>query len=215
MRRDERGTVVGTILLLLFLFLVLAAAGDYVMRFIAEGRIARSIRMAVDLDEDPNVELQGFPFVFRVLEGRFERVDVDAALVEVEGLALEEVHLDFRTVRFPEWDLVAGGSGEVTSEGGTAVIEVTDAALTEFLAGQGGVDAEVDLTPGSATVGGVSGSLEIEGDVLVFRSGGGGAGFEVPLPELVPGLTYGRVTVDSGFAIIRASLAGVRFRLAD
>jgi hypothetical protein len=214
MQRDERGTVVGTVLLLLFLLAVLAAAADFAMRFIAEGRIARSIRMAVDLDEDPDVELRGFPFVFRVLEGRFERVDVDAALVEVEGLALEEVHLDFRSVRFPKWDLVSGGTGDVSADGGTAVVEVTDEAFSRFLADQG-VGTEVVFTPGSVAAGGGSGSLEIDGGVLAFRPQGGGSGFEVSLPQLMPGLTYRRVTVDSGFAVIRASLAGVRFRLAE
>lgn len=217
------------ILITLLVLAVVAVGADFGARAIAESRLAASVQASLDLPQRPDIELEGFPFLFQAARGRLDGVSVELKDVEAGGVPLESVAMDFEDLVFDGVELV-GGSGTVASRGGTAQVVMTEDALSRFLQDQGtpvlvrlpgpGIRVSTRINTGSQTTTATAeGPVRIEGGHLVFSPDDveieGSVGvpaaalaFDVALPDLVPGLTYETILVHDGVAAIEASLAG-------
>jgi len=223
---------------ILITLLVLAAIGlgaDFGARAIAEARLASSVQTSLGLPQRPDIELEGFPFLLQAARGRLEAASVELRDVEAKGLALESVTLSFEDLVFDGVALVSG-SGTVASRGGTAQVTLTQDALSGYLQDQGtpvevrlrGPDIRVTTrinTGAGTTTATAEGPVRVESGRLVFSpedvqiEGSVGVpaaalAFDVPLPDLVPGIVYQRVLIQDGVAAIEASLAGAELDLS-
>ena len=172
--------------------------GELVARPLAEQAVGRDIQQHYDLDQRPDVQLNGFPFLLRVALGRLPSAEGRLSDSVIEGLRISEAELRYDDVRFDPSRL-ARSTGEVTAERGSARVTVTDADLTALLA-ERGVDGRVRFTPGTVevtdrfTVRGISaevtatGELSVVDDQLRFeptRLSAGGVGLDPDLLEPV------------------------------
>jgi hypothetical protein len=223
---------------ILITLLVLAAIGagaDFGARALAEARLASSIQGSLGLQQRPDIELEGFPFLLQAARGRLEAASVELHDVVAEGMALERVTLSFEDLVFDGVALVSG-SGTVASRGGTAQVVLTEDALSGYLQDQGtpvevrlrGPDIRVATriaTGAGTTTATAEGPVRVESGRLVFSpedvqiEGSVGVpaaalAFDVPLPDLVPGIVYQRVLIQDGVAAIEASLAGAELDLS-
>jgi LmeA-like phospholipid-binding len=204
----------GAALLATLLFLaVLGVGADYGFRLVMEERVARSAQESLDLPTEPDVDLRAFPFIVAFLREHIDEVGIAMEDVRVEGMRLDRVDLDFRDVSF-EREAFVGSGGTITAAAGRGEVTVTDDALSELLQDQG-VPLDVEFTGPGIDVRqptldlSVAGRVRVEGSALVFSPQTvPELGFEVNLPEVVPGMAYERITVEEGRATAEASLAG-------
>jgi hypothetical protein len=219
---DRRGSATVRVLWIIAgILLALVIGADVAARLVAESRVAASLQRALGLPEEPDIDLQGFPFALHLARGRFAEVRVQAADLDAEGLTMDRVVLDLRDVRFPRRALVLGGGGDIIVEGGRGEAEISEGALTAFL-GAEGVPVAVEFLGPKVRVtqegngAAVTGRLRLDEGTLVFRPAAvPEAGFQVELPELLPGLRYRHVSVGEGTAVVSADLAGAHFELVD
>jgi hypothetical protein len=222
----------------LITLLALAAVGvgaDFGARALAEARLASSVQDSLGLAQRPDIELEGFPFLLQAARGRLESASVELRDVEVEGMPLQSVTLSFENLVFDGVALVSG-SGTVASRGGSAQAVLTEDALSGYLQDQGtpvevrlrGPDILVSTrisTGAQTTTATAEGPVQVEAGRLVFSpedvqiEGSVGVpaaalAFAVPLPDLVPGITYRGVLIHDGLAAIEASLAGAELDLS-
>ena len=209
-------------LVVLVALVVVAAlvAGELIARPLAERAVGRDVKRRYQLDQRPEVQLGGFPFLVRVALGRLPSAHGRLTDTEVEGLRIQEARLRFDDVRFDPARL-ADADGEVTAAGGSALVSVTDDDLTRFLAGRG-VDTPVRFRAGEVqvtgrfTVVGVSadvtaaGLLEVDDSQLRFLPTDlSAAGVDLPAALLEP------LREELAFTVALPRVAGVQLsRLA-
>jgi hypothetical protein len=215
----------GKVLAGLLVLAVLGLAADVGLRWWTEANLATSVRATLGLERTPALDVRGFPFLPQLLRGRFSRVEVDIATDEVEGLRVEEAHVDLRDVR----------RGQPAPEGGEAIragrvelqATVTDVALSRYLQARGapvrveflGRDVRVSTrleVAGQTSDAFAEGTLLLEGNVLSFDpeqvevDGAIGVppralAFEVPLPAALEGITVDGLDVGRGTAVFRGA----------
>lgn len=206
------------------MLLVLAGlffAADFGLRAWAETALASRIAEGLPASGEPELELRGFPFLFQVATGRFDRVEVEAEAVDADGLLLRDVRLDLRDVTFSVGALL-GGTGTFQAESGSGEADVSDEDLSAFVQEQGHpvevrfqggkVRVLTTLSLGAESVEvSATGPLELRRGALRFRprtvrAGGtiaipaSALALDVPLPEILPGVRYERLIVRQGTA---------------
>ena len=200
----------------LLLFLVIAAvalaAGDVWLRRSAEDAAADLIDLQIPQRVEPEVELGGFPFVVSVLTGRFDEVTVVVPDVTENGLTIEDVRLVLEDVRLEPLEVLAGradlraravsGTGLVPESSLAAVVEDQAPGVTVS------VEANRIMVSGGGTS--VAATAVIAGNRLLLRAGEL-VTIEVPLPELLPGVSFSALeaTPDE----LRLEVAGGRLRI--
>lgn len=148
-------------LISLAVLLALAIAADVALRKAAEGQMASRLRDAIDLGNEPDVEIGGWPFLVNLVKGRFPSLTVTGNDLESRGLTLSEVRLDLLRVRFSIAGL-SSGRGALRAARGRGTAKLLEEDLNRALQRRG---ADVTVT--------------IDGDVLVLRSQATGAEVEV------------------------------------
>lgn len=222
---------------ILVTLLVLAAIGiglDAGARAVAEARLASSVQTALDLPDRPDIELQGFPFLLQVARGRLEALEVELDDVDAEGLTLDRVTLSFQELAFDRVALLSG-SGSVSVRSGSAQAVVTEDDLSTYLQEEGtpvlvrldgpGIRVSTRISTGEETTTATAeGPVRVEAGRLIFSprevevEGTVGVpaaalGFDVTLPDLVPGIRYESVLVTGGIAAIEADLGDTELTL--
>jgi hypothetical protein len=212
MRRGGAGTA---LLVTVLILAVLAVGADYGFRLVMEERLARTAQQSLDLPAEPDVDLRAFPFTVAFLREHIDQVGIAVEDVGIEGIRLERVDLDFRDVSF-EREAFVGAGGTIAAAAGRGEVTVTDDAVSAIMREQG-VPLAVEFTGPGVDVRqptldlSVSGRVRVEGSALVFSPRAvPQLGFEVDLPEFVPGMVYEGITVGEGRATAEASLAGTR-----
>jgi hypothetical protein len=222
------------ILITLVVLLALAVGADIGLRLFTERRLAQSAQVSLGLPQEPDLDLRGFPFLLQFARGRFDSIGVRADDVDAEGLLIERVDLTFEDVSFDRGTLLGGG-GTITAGQGTgeAVLDEDEVSSylqdrdvpvrVRFLGPSIRVSTKVSFD-GSTTTASSQGRLQLEDGALVFAADDvqveGSIGipaaalsFELPLPEVVPGIAYRGVTVEEGLAVVTASLAGAQIEV--
>lgn len=216
--------IAGKLLVGLLVLAAVVVGADFGLRLWAEARVAGQVAQSLNMSSRPDVDLHGFPFVLQFSEGRFDRVDVRAESVEAEGLVLQSVVLELRDVRFSRGELLTGEPGVIRARRGSGEAMVTDDAMSAMVQEQGQpVDVEflgprvrvsTTLTIGEEQLeASATGRLQLDEGILSFsprRVDVAGritvptstVSFEVPLPELIPGMRYDAIEVEEGAATL-------------
>ncbi|NGY62165.1 DUF2993 domain-containing protein [Lentzea sp. NEAU-D13] len=99
---------------------VLLVAADFALAAAGEYQIAQRMREKLQLNEDPNVRINGFPFILQALRGDYTHVRIDALGVpikdEQQGVDLRDLDIgaDLRHTRVELADLLAGNVSKAT-----------------------------------------------------------------------------------------------------
>src|SRR6266540_2169879 len=99
--------------------LVLVGA-DFGLRALAQYWVSGQLQTSLELDRRPTVSLGGFPFLPRLVTGRFSSVTVDSeGQVRTGRFQLSAVDLALRDVRFPPDQLLFGNKATIRAGSGS------------------------------------------------------------------------------------------------
>ncbi len=171
------------LLIALVILLVAAAAGDLWLRNYASDRIAARLATSLELDEEPEVEIGGFPFLLGALRGRFESITISGAGLMRDGIELQEVELTLRDVRVAVTDALTH-LDKVRIGGGNGAAVLTRDELEGELEG-GGVPFDAAALP-------QDGDIPVEGASLVLGP------HHFPLPVVTDEMVWERARVRDG-----------------
>ncbi|WP_112275278.1 LmeA family phospholipid-binding protein [Lentzea terrae] len=99
---------------------ILLVAADFALAAAGEYQIAQRMREKLQLDEDPSVRINGFPFALQALRGDYKHVQIRAYGVPIKneqtGVDLRDldVEADLRHTRVELSDLLAGNVSKAT-----------------------------------------------------------------------------------------------------
>ncbi|MFC3892328.1 DUF2993 domain-containing protein [Lentzea rhizosphaerae] len=116
-KKSRRGKFLVIILLVLGVLLV---AADFALAAAGEYQIAQRMREKLQLDEDPSVRINGFPFILQALRGDYKHVEIRAYGVpikdEQQGVDLRDLDIeaDLRHTHVELADLLAGNVSKAT-----------------------------------------------------------------------------------------------------
>ncbi len=111
----------------LLVLLVLAIGADRVADVAAQQLVADSLEDSQRLDDSPDVNITGFPFLTQLAAGSFERVDVSLDAVPIGALTFTTLNLQFEDVSRD------GGTVRAARGRGEGIISFDD--LGELLGG--------------------------------------------------------------------------------
>ncbi len=87
----------------------LAVAADFGAAALAESAVSRQMREQIGLPDDPQVRINGFPFVTQALAGTYSSIDVAAPRLQVGNLTDVEVTAQLRGVEAPLSEVLGSG----------------------------------------------------------------------------------------------------------
>lgn len=94
--------------------LVVVIGLEVAPRLVAQAAVARKIQQSEGLSRRPDVQVGGFPFLTQMLQGRYQRVDVQVQDVPVgNDLRLDEVDAQLVGVQVPVSALLGTGPGQI------------------------------------------------------------------------------------------------------
>ena len=100
----------------LVVLLALLAVADRVGAAYAADAIAAEVQSSTRLTSEPEVEVEGVPFLTQALAGRYERVEVRATDVPAGDLTLDRLDATLTGVRLPRSDALSGSVARVPVE---------------------------------------------------------------------------------------------------
>ncbi|GAY09245.1 DUF2993 domain-containing protein [Pseudonocardia sp. N23] len=103
-------------------------AADYGTAALAESAVSRQMRAQLALTDDPDVRINGFPFLTQAISGDYRSIDVSATHLSVGPLREVEVRAQLRDVNAPLSMLLGSGpkSFTVAEADGTVRIDADD-----------------------------------------------------------------------------------------
>ena len=223
----QRGSAAGWLLGTLLGLVVLAIGADFGLRWWTEAWLAEEAQTALRLDQRPDVDLHGFPFVAQFLDGVFDRADLEVDDLTEGGLTIERVTIEGRRVRFPR-RAVFGEAPDATIhvEEATGAVELSDRAVSDYLQATD-LPFSVTFTGGRVRIGGsvdvggteigasANAEVVVEGDSLLIRDvEGSGVELSVPLPTPIDGMRYRGIEVGNGTATLTASFDRLVLRVS-
>ncbi len=203
------------IVLVLVVLAVAAVAADVLLRAHAESVVERDLRSQITGLHGTDVTIAGTPFTTQLLAGSFERVDVTATSLLVDGLELDDVQavltdvdteagtagtLDLTAVLHPQ-ALTATSGGDLTYEivDGELVATLTTAPLAASMVPTARGDAiELDVTRLMLA------DVAVAPEDLPLGLGDAFEDLMVPI-ELHPGLSLDEVRVDGDHLVVTIS----------
>lgn len=127
---DSSGSEVGVKRLLIALVVLAGVllAADYGAAALAESAVSRQMRTELSLADDPDVRINGFPFLTQAISGHYSSVDVNAAHIAVGPLRDVEVIAQLRDVDAPLSMLLGSGPKTLTvgDADGTVRVDADD-----------------------------------------------------------------------------------------
>jgi len=203
------------LLVALAVLLVVYVAADIGTRFWAQSWVGGQLQRSIHLSKRASVSFGGLLFIPEVVAGHIPSASVHADEFSSEGVHFESATLDLHDIRFSASQVfrskhtgsirAARGDGEVSMSGDDLTAALRDRGFggTVTLA-----DGEVRLS-GGGLAGEVSAQPSIEGRTLVLRASG--TSVSLPLPEVVPGLTYRDVRIEGDTGALLFTVANVEF----
>jgi len=198
------------LILFLVAVVVLAVVADIFVKGLAEREVAAELSSALELDDEPEVEIESFPFLIAFAQGNFDAMTISSEDVEAGALRISEITLILEDVSFEPSEVIGGSTDEITIEGGSGSGVLTDQDLTRSLQSKGGEgsvtfsggEAQVDTDAGSATA-----SVEITDGVLGISTPDGVVSVTFRLPTLGGRVTYEGIEIEDGEAILDLGVA--------
>lgn len=131
------------LLVFLILLAIVLAIVDRVAVTGAQREIARQIEARYDLDETPNVEVKGIPFLTQAISGRYQEIVISMGSLDRDGVRVSGIEARLLGVNAQLNDLLASQAKIVVDEVvGTVVIskETVDARAPKGVKVEGGGD---------------------------------------------------------------------------
>jgi hypothetical protein len=106
-----KALVIGLVVLLAVL-----VAADRIAVAVAQGEVAERVAAEAGLDDEPDVQITGFPFLTQVVAGRYDdvRIQLDAADLDQPAGTRADIHL--RGVDLPLSDALSGSVAQIPVE---------------------------------------------------------------------------------------------------
>jgi LmeA-like phospholipid-binding len=207
--------------LVAFGILVLVLVGaDFGLRALGEHWVSGQLQDSFELDQRPSVSLGGFPFLPRLVTGRFPSVTVEATgTVRTGRFPVSAVHLALQDVRFPPDQLLFGNKATIRAERGSGTAILTEQGINRAFPAT--VPITIRLSNGKVHIR-TSGQREevetrlriVENRLVLVPEGPLPVEVRVGLPIFVPGLTYTGVKVEGSRArlIFRLTTPSIQLR---
>lgn len=223
------------------LLLALGAGADVLAQRAAESAIAATASETFGLDGAVEVDVEGFPVLLDIAQGRLDAVTATLAEQRIDDLQLRRVGVRLEDLR-AEGSLFGDGPLTIESARTNLLAETDQAAVNAFLERRG-EDARVELLDGRVRVTArrsvlgssrrfvATGPLRIEGTELVFRpdevtwDGPSFPGAETlarelttvrqQLPRPPGGVAVQRVVVEPGLLRLEGSAQGRSFQVRN
>jgi hypothetical protein len=195
----------------LLVLIVLAVVGDFVARALAERRLADTLQRELDLDREPSVGIDAFPFTVALVEGNIDTITIETNGVASDGIRLERTTLTFKDVEFSLGQLLSGDHRRVTFGSGRGTARLSDDDLTAALE-ESGTPAQVEFRNGAVFVssdrldGEVEGELAIDDGMLTILPASASQFDGIELPQLGGGVTYEDVELRGATAVLTLSI---------
>jgi hypothetical protein len=229
--------IVRRLIFLLAIPALLFLGGSVVLESVAETQLANGMRTTLDLKTRPSVQISAFPILYRIIQGRIPRAQVEASDVVIEGLEIAELEIDMEGVEASLDVLVRQNKFDLTVDSGDATARITEKSINAFFAREK-IDAVATLrADGTVTIVNdeviagtrhrfaATGRVSLGGRVLTFKPSRmtmDGAPvpaalvsrarrettFSVEIPRLPAGITPSEVVVEQGVLTLVANLDG-------
>ncbi|MEX2557003.1 MAG: DUF2993 domain-containing protein [Actinomycetota bacterium] len=219
--------IIRRIVFLLAIPLLLFLGGSAVIESFAESQLSNGMRSTLGLRERPSVQIEAFPIILRVIQGRIPRITVEAHTVVIEGLEIAELSMDMEGVEASVDVLVRQNKFDLTVESGTGFARITEGSINAFIESEKKdvtvalrADGTVAVTADEVVGGtrrrfGATGTLALGGRVLTFKPTSftmdgkpvpqafrararGETTFSVEIPKLPAGIVPSEVVVNEG-----------------
>ncbi|MPZ69756.1 MAG: DUF2993 domain-containing protein [Actinobacteria bacterium] len=208
------------VLIVVGIIVTAAVLVDIFAKGMAERAVATSVQEGLDLDEEPDVAIGGFPFIVNLLNGVVPEVSLDAENVGRGRVRFDLVTLKLSNVRLDTSALISGEAESIRIGGGRGRAVMSGATLSRLLQREG-VDATIEFIDGEVIVSPegsleqASGDLSLEGRNLVLSSPLLPESVSLPLPVIAEGLTYRALEIGEGQALLEVGLSAGEFRLPE
>jgi hypothetical protein len=169
--------LVTSVVLLVAVFL----GASVLLENVAESQLSTGVARTLHLSARPTVQIDAFPILYRVIQGRIPRIDIEARDFTVQGLDVAQLSIDMRGVRADLDVLIRSDRFDLHVERGDGSARITEDAINEFIVHEG-VRARVTLRPDDTvfvrvdrSVGGrahrfeATGRLSLNGRTLSFK----------------------------------------------
>jgi len=126
--------IVRKLVFLAVLLIAMFLGASVLLESVTESQLSSGIARTFDLDARPTVQLDSFPFLLRVFQGRIPAVKVEARDVVFEGLDVAAFVVDMRGVKADLDVLLRSDRFDLHVEQGTGSARITEDAINSFLA---------------------------------------------------------------------------------
>ncbi|MDL5154545.1 LmeA family phospholipid-binding protein [Actinomycetospora termitidis] len=120
-------------LITLVVLAVLLVGVDFGARLVAQDRVASQLQTQLKLDEQPSVDIHGFPFLTQAASGDYPSVTLTAEHIPYRQLRDITLVADLGDVRLPPQSLIDGSVRSIPAETVTASAQVDPADLARIL----------------------------------------------------------------------------------
>ncbi len=229
-----------TAVLLVAVFL----GASLVLENFAESQMSTGVGKTLGLQARPDVEIDAFPIILRVLQGNIPRVQVAARDLVVEHLEIAELNMDLEGVHADVDVLIRSDLFDLKVDKGEGSARITEDSVNAFLV-YSKVDAHVTFRPDGTvfvrsdrTVGRrirrfeATGAMSLDGRTLIFKPARvlvdgrptsdpslaararRATAFSVQLPKLPGNILPSEVDVTKGEVTLVATLNGYVLKLS-
>ncbi|MEO3787000.1 DUF2993 domain-containing protein [Actinocorallia sp. B10E7] len=189
----------------LIVLLVLAVAGligaDRFGETRAETEVARQVAAQYRLQEQPSVEIGGFPFLTQAAGGNYQRIDVVIGDYTQQGVTVQDVRIRLDSLNAPLSELLNGDQSNVRAKTATASAVIPYGVLQKGVADKGvqkvSRDGDDMLLEGTFAFLGVSAQVGVAVSleptakgIVVTPKTVRASGIQVPLDLVKRDLTY-------------------------
>ena len=190
----------------------LLVGADFGLRVYSESVVARELENGLSLSDRPDVSIEGFPFITHLMSGDFPEATMKADSIRAGGIPFSRVRVTLHQVSFAASRLIFQGKGTLHAARGSGTAALTASELSNALHDQG-VPFDVSFKDGKLVLSDQLTSAEVNASVharsIEIRSPAGQT-VTLPLPEILPGVTFAGIRVEGGRAVL-----GLRFVNAD
>lgn len=179
----------------LVVLVALLAVVDRVVVSAAEGVVARRVQVAAELEQQPTVDIRGFPFLTQAVGGEYDRLDISLDSLERDGMRVQDLSVRLEQVHAPLARMLSrDGSITVRADSARARVLVPYEVIEQRIP----IDAEVQRQ---------GERLQLSGEVSVL-------GQQLPAKALVePSVADGQLVFEA--AEVRAGGRTMTDRMAD
>lgn len=129
--------IIRRIAVLLVLLIALFVGASAVLENFAESQLSTGLARTLGLSERPTVQIDSFPIIWRVVQGKIPKVTVSARDFELQKLEIAELLIDMRGVGANLDVLIRSDRFDLTVEQGQGTARITGTSLNAFLEEEG------------------------------------------------------------------------------